>query len=93
MIDVADHADDRYPRLILRWSNLDPFADRIAVRPVTFRHLLVDDHYVGPATGIAIVKLTSLKQRNSHRAEIVGKDATVTDAGRFTGRERSTFNR
>src|SRR4051812_15954047 len=43
VIDVADYADDRHPRLIVRWSNLDPFTDRVTARPVTLGHLLVDN--------------------------------------------------
>src|ERR1041384_5277520 len=93
VIHVADHTGNRHPRLAFRWTNLYPFADGIAVRPVALGHLLVDDDDVGLAAGVALVKLATLKQRNAHRAKVVWQDTAITDARSFTGPKRSTLDR
>src|SRR5260221_13517849 len=74
LLDIARDPDDRDPGRAGR-AELDPFAERILIRPKLPRHGFADDG--DPRRLGAVPFLDPLANRNSHRRQIAGSELPV----------------
>src|SRR5262249_25509127 len=77
--DVADDANDRCPFAARRVAELDPLADRIAIRPESPRHRFVDEHDRRCVARVSRQELSAAPKRNAYRSEVVADHRTPDD--------------
>src|SRR5262245_8281533 len=79
MFDIADNADDFYPRIAA--ADLHTLAERILPRPVTLRSSLVNQHDERRVTVILRCHESPFEQGNFHRLKIVRRDSARKNTG------------
>src|SRR6185369_16163354 len=92
MVYVADYTDNGHPRLAFG-PDSDSLSNSVIKWPVASCQSLIDDHDVGCAACISVIKLTALKQRNVHGAKVVWKYPSKTDAWCFARAKWSSIDR
>src|SRR4051812_33181139 len=93
MWNVADDADHRSPVAArARRAELDLFAERVFVRPVSARHRLIDDRYGQSRRRILYREIATAPQSHAKRAEVTGADALMAGDRRIAHIERAALD-
>src|SRR5438445_264725 len=73
--EVADHADDHYPLILLVPEQLEPLADHVvAIRPEALGEDAVHDRHAGSSLAFGVRKVAAGDQRHVQRFQQMRRD-------------------